>query len=289
MANKKRFIPVRGTDEQIQALSDFHDGYFYVATDSGKLYMDTENSRIAIGGSGSGSGTPVLYANAEPVLTSDGFYTLLKSELEDQTAIVQVDDLILNADGSFYRVLSIATEQAEDGSEKVIYTCKKISTGGNGGSDSKATTTKLELVDWSINQTFINGQDQYIKFIATSAKDAVGDEIDDLITVTWTLEYKEGTTYTTYRTASEQFKSGEIGEINFGKYARDDATSRITLVATQDNYQMDKPITRRAEFTMSALSLETASSFSNVSVFDYNAITLDLNVTGNMNKVVDAY
>lgn len=184
MANKKRFIPVRGTDEQIQALSDFHDGYFYVATDSGKLYMDTENSRIAIGGSGSGSGTPVLYANAEPVLTSDGFYTLLKSELEDQTVIVQVDDLILNADGSFYRVLSVAIEKTEDGSEKVIYTCKKISTGGNGGSDSKATTTKLELVDWSINQTFINGQDQYIKFIATSAKDAVGDEIDDLITVT---------------------------------------------------------------------------------------------------------
>jgi hypothetical protein len=146
MANKKRFIPVRGTDEQIQALEDFHDGYFYVATDSGKLYMDTENSRIAIGGSGSGSGTPVLYANAEPVLTPDGSYTLLKSELEDQTAIVQVDDLILNADGSFYRVLSIATEQAEDGSEKIIYTCKKISTGGSGGSDSKATTTKLELV-----------------------------------------------------------------------------------------------------------------------------------------------
>lgn len=52
---------------------------------------------------------------------------------------------------------------------------------------------------------------------------------------------------------------------------------------------MDNPITRRAEFTMSALSLETASSFSNVSVFDHDEIKLDLNVTGNMNKIVDAY
>lgn len=48
-----RFIPTYGTSDKIQsAVKD--PGRFYVATDTGELYLDTSNnSRILIGGANS--------------------------------------------------------------------------------------------------------------------------------------------------------------------------------------------------------------------------------------------
>ena len=50
----------------------------------------------------------------------------------------------------------------------------------------------------------INGQSAKVYFTATSAKNAKGNEIDSVITITYTLAYTEdGTNYTTYKTGSE--------------------------------------------------------------------------------------
>lgn len=103
------------------------------------------------------------------------------------------------------------------------------------------------------------------------------------------MAYKDGDQYITYYTSRERVKNGVESEIDFGKVARKDSTSQIVLVATQDNYQTTSPTTRRAEFKTTNLSLETASSFSNTNLFDCDSVKLDLNVIGNLNKVVDVY
>lgn len=103
------------------------------------------------------------------------------------------------------------------------------------------------------------------------------------------MAYKDGDQYVTYYTSSERVKNGVESEIDFGKVARKDSTSQIVLVATQDNYQTTSPTTRRAEFKTTNLSLETASSFSNTNLFDYDKVQIDLNIYGDLNKVVDVY
>ena len=254
MAKKQRFIPVQGTDAQIEATPK-HPGYVYVATDTGHMYLDineTETGRIAIGGTGGGGGgTPVLYAKAKPQLTGDGNYTIQRTELEDKTVVVRVDDLILNDDGSFYRVLSI---------EDDVLTCMRIATGGSGAPDSKATPTKLTLLNDISGSTFINGQSQKLRFIATSATDALGNPLDKKIAVKWTLIYEK----VVYHSDTIWADSGKETEIDFGKIARKDSTSEIVLVATQDNYQTTTPATTRATFKTTNLALKTGSGFSNV-------------------------
>ena len=279
MAKKQRFIPVQGTEAQIDATPK-HPGYVYVATDTGHMYLDineTETGRIAIGGdSGGGGGTPVLYAKAKPQLTGDGNYTIQRTELEDKTVIVKVDDLILNDDGSFYRVLSI---------EDDVLTCLRIATGGGGAPDSKATPTKLTLLNDISGSTFINGQSQKLRFIATSATDALGNPLDKKIAVKWTLTYEK----VVYHSDTIWADSGKETEIDFGKIARKDSTSEIVLVATQDNYQTTTPAIQRATFKTTDLALKTGSSFSNVALFNCDNVKLNLNIIGNLDKVVDIY
>lgn len=44
MDDRKRFVPVRGTEEKIMGTSlGFHDGYLYFATDTGHIYLDYVN------------------------------------------------------------------------------------------------------------------------------------------------------------------------------------------------------------------------------------------------------
>ena len=41
MGDRKKFVPVRGTEEKIAAnRMGFNDGYLYFATDTGHMYLD---------------------------------------------------------------------------------------------------------------------------------------------------------------------------------------------------------------------------------------------------------
>ena len=53
------FRPVRGTESNI-VNQPLHDGYVYFATDSGKIYLDTNEDRYSLGA----NGAAVLYSNA---------------------------------------------------------------------------------------------------------------------------------------------------------------------------------------------------------------------------------
>ena len=124
------FIPVRGLENAILAQKP-QDGYLYIATDTGKIYMGTYDSisgeviHKAVGG----SGATLLYGkNANLNELPDGTFLLTSADLENSDASVNIDDLIINIDGKFLRVSSLQP----DGS----FICSLIAVSGSGGGGS---------------------------------------------------------------------------------------------------------------------------------------------------------
>ena len=76
-------------------------------------------------------------------------------------------------------------------------------------------------------------------------------------------------------------------ELEFGELARLSSSSRLTLKATQQN--AEGSISRNVTFTTSKLELTADSTFSNLSTFDANAVTLRCNAIGSMSKIVEYY
>jgi hypothetical protein len=162
-----------------------------------------------------------------------------------------------------------------------------ISGGSGGGVSTLAEDIDLH-VEGLETVNLINGQEAYIYFTATSAKNAKGNEIDSQLTITYTLAYTEDdVNYTTYKTDRFKVNSGERTAFNFGQYARASSSSRLTLRASQDNNE--GTISRFVEFSTSKLELTADSTFSNMNIFDPAALTLRCNVVGAMNKIIEYY
>ena len=111
MADKIKFWPVRGTEDQILA-QDIVDGKIYFAYDTNKIYLDAGGERHLMGG-GSGNGSGITYAHgteSQIVKASgsetDNNYFIDLEALDDSSIAPMKDDLILNSDGRFFRVVS---------------------------------------------------------------------------------------------------------------------------------------------------------------------------------------
>ena len=88
--------------------------------------------------------------------------------------------------------------------------------GGGGGSSTLAEDIDLYIENLTTSN-FINGQDAYVYFTATSAKNAKGNEIDPTLTINYTLSYTEdGNYFNNYKTGSFIVNSGERSSFNFG-------------------------------------------------------------------------
>ena len=114
MGDKKRFVPVRGKEENISARAlGFNDGYLYFATDTGRIYLDYVDedgvrvARAMVGNaSGGGGNSGIYYANktlsADEKLETSIIFPIDSIEGNEYP---QKDDLIVNIpEGSFYRV-----------------------------------------------------------------------------------------------------------------------------------------------------------------------------------------
>ena len=99
------FRPVRGTQEQINALTTYHEGYIYFATDTGKIYMDNNDVRVPLGG----GGIQLLYSSDEKVIQNpDDTYALKLDSLSEESENPKESDLIINtSNGCFYKIISI--------------------------------------------------------------------------------------------------------------------------------------------------------------------------------------
>lgn len=127
------FLPYRGSDRQIQQFSP-KPGAVFFAYDTNKIYFDDSQGRHVM----SGSGIKFIYGMCDDDLLPDGEHDLLypfpraaigpANKNEDET--YQTEDIIINMDGTFYRIKQITDEYCY---------CAKIlvaGSGGSGGGDS---------------------------------------------------------------------------------------------------------------------------------------------------------
>ena len=167
------FIPIQGKRDTIQDQA-IVAGNLYFATDTGEMFLDTATERINVGG----GGVAVLYAKQKDVTQdlTDMSYVIYFNELEDQDAAPKKDDLIINSNGTFYKIISYKKATG-------IIKCTRIAVsgtggggGGNtpGGGDTPGKYIDLTCVGTAPNaQTYIFGQKTEISFAVEASHDAI--------------------------------------------------------------------------------------------------------------------
>lgn len=185
VTNQTKFRPVYGTESQIIGLSEYQEGWVYVASDTGKIFLCSNNSLKQIGGSGGsggGSGSSSIYwgsadedANTlkeDPLDTSgtDSMYLYSLNALDESSSLPNIDGLILNADGRLFRVLDNVID------ENRFFSVLLVSVSGGGGGGGPVTTADLTLsIDSSTidrGTTLIENQDYFISVTGTSTIDS---------------------------------------------------------------------------------------------------------------------
>ena len=134
MVTDTKFRPVKDTEKKILA-SEPIEGKLYFATDTKKIYLADKEDFLPMGGnSGIYYGNMVL--DYEPDSDQEDFEFKL-SDI-DGNQVPNADDLILNIDGCFYRVIS--NERIDDEGNPIIDT-KKLTVAGSGGSGGGGGST----------------------------------------------------------------------------------------------------------------------------------------------------
>lgn len=285
MTDKTKFRPVTGTDAQIESTPKT-PGWVYFAEDTGKIYYDKDTeTRVVMGGSGVAIHYGVAAAGLlpNPDFADGTYYILTRDDLQDEEAVVAVDDLIFNSDGTFYRVQII---------ENNNFYCQKVAVAGGGGGGGGGTSGVAKVANLKLQApktvNLINGQDISITLTATSQISTDGTIEDEVLTVNWFLAEKVGNNYVTYHNGTSfMVEHGVPTELSFGEFLRPSTTSRISIQATGIN-SGDTP-TRAQDFTTSELSLTENSDFSTMAVYDTDNLIVWCNVSGNMNKILDYY
>ena len=166
MSNTK-FKVIRGSDDAIKMIP-VTDGQLYFATDSGKLYLDHQTERKVMGG----SGASLYYAEDLGVETNAARKYLIKKVAVPNYGNVKIDDLIINADGCFYRVYNIDAE---------VFVCDRMAvsgTGGGGGSEGGGGTGAAAMTIECLTETgappltYIYGQSSKVPFRITTTYNA---------------------------------------------------------------------------------------------------------------------
>ena len=286
------FNPVRGTEAGIAKMA-VTDGNVYYATDSGKMYIDTDKQRIAMGA----AGAAIYYGEAADLVMDENteMYTIPGTAVKGTP---KVGDLILNSDGGFYKV-----ERVGEGN----YTCTLLSISGTGGGgtievQTRPVITKLELDSYSL----INGSTSYFNLEANSA--FVNEvPVDDTLRIQVTLGTKTSvdstslkpywTTTLTYQTSkSDYFDKYGVGpgyvkdRIEFGSKLRHSATSYLVVQVLAGTH--DLPSKTRGEYdpiTTSVLELKQISSYEPSTVYNISGFNLQYNVNGAIDKKIKLF
>lgn len=226
-----KFRPYRGTDKMIQS-KPYQPGYVYFSTDTGKIYLDYEDSRITMGG----NGASVYYASDESV-TEDkvsGRFQISLDDLDNPLDINNIKelDLIINIDGAFYKVFQVIKEEN-------IAICDRIAisgTGGGGGSSGPGTGdgtddsnyTKIELLS-SFPKTYVFEKEYKIQVKATSKDEYVY------------IRYEIYGSDQREKIKTIETRSGETIDIDIGSNLFL-GTNRVAIYAGSDNTDEGRPI-----------------------------------------------
>ena len=293
MSDKIVFTPVYGPKETIERQVK-KAGYIYFTTDSGEIYLDKSNmERVKIGGSTSGAS--LFYTaqgtDANPIPVDDdheGFYLLDPEDVDLNEGKIKENDLIIGADGAFYRVYEIK--------DNGIYRCTRmaISGGGGGGGAVYSDKAKLNKKDPESNY-LINGKTASIQLYAVSGKDPIdGSQLDERLTVYWTLSEQAIDTGVVTQYAQGNFPilaSSDESPIwetfEYGTKARFSAHNILKLYVKGSLSVASREITY--EFFTSELELSPHPNFGSINTYSPSSVTIYCNTKGSLDKIIYYY
>lgn len=161
MNNNIPFRVIKGLEEII--MSNKHpiqEGSVYFATDTKKIYLDTNGSRLSMGGN-----TGIYYGKADFEGLEGPEFFFKFDDIEGEN-LPNINDLIINSDGCFYKVLE--KQEDEFKTERITI----AGSGGGGGNQPSLGSIKL-AVEGGTYRTVLSGQPFSIQFTLT-ATDADG-------------------------------------------------------------------------------------------------------------------
>ena len=271
--NSLPFHPVQGTEQRIKAQKT-EDGRIYFATDTGKIFLDTNGKRISVGG----AGAAIYYGDTTTPTQIDEDYYLIEDLLNPLDS-PSVGDIILNVDGAFYKVEEISSTG---------YICFRLAVSGSNTGDAEGSARPTLQMEPLESPDVINGSDVRVYFTATSAKDpSTGEFIADRITISWSLY--EGDTIEDgampYDSDTTQVNSGERSYLEIGSRLRKSTTSTLRLIATAINH--DKPSLKRdAVIATTNMELRMEASFSNTTVRDPDGMKFTAYAEGGTDRIL---
>ena len=162
------FRPVKGAEAVIMAMG-YNEGYVYFATDTKKIYIDSNGQEKVPMGGNSG----IYYAN-KTFTENEIDYTLFDITDFEGNVLPNLNDLIINVGenelyNGFYKVTYIESDT------KVLGTLLPIGGGSGGGGTSSAGSAKVESTTPNQGQTLLS-KDYYINYKVTLL-DNIGQEI----------------------------------------------------------------------------------------------------------------
>lgn len=167
------FRPFQGTEEIISKQERI-SGSIYFATDSGRIFLDTQEERLVVGG----GGVSVLYASAKDIKQEmvNFSYLIYTTDLDNKDAAPKKDDLIINSDGRFFKIREFSKESG-------LMKCSLIAVSGTGGGGNIPGGGGGTTPDKYINlvctstapnaQSYIFGQKTEVSFSAEASHDAI--------------------------------------------------------------------------------------------------------------------
>lgn len=246
--SKLPFRPIQGSEAKINAHS-IEDGYIYYATDSGKIFLDSNGKRITMGG----SGVAIYYGNAGNLEeNAEKVYNFPKDALEEIDKTPRENDLILNLeDGKFYKIDAIKEDYFE---------CSLVLAGGGGG-EGAAKKPKLSIDTERTPTVTVDGIPVRIYFTPTSAKDSDGTILDKILNISWSIHLvaSDGTVGNEYDSSSAiiQVNSGEETYLDFT--LRKSAVSKIYITVSGNNHDASRTV-GLSNIVSSELSLQVDSN-----------------------------
>lgn len=170
------FNIVKGPEAAIKA-SDPTKGYVWFALDTRKIYYSDGTDFISMGGNSSVFFGTLTWPEDSPPDTDQVEFDFTMNEIEG-TAMPNINDLILNSDGCFYRVVNIT--------DNVINTIKLTiaGSGGTGGGGGSTTGSILTITAPSASKYFLETETNP-EF--TFAVHSTMEENNQIIRITYTL------------------------------------------------------------------------------------------------------
>lgn len=289
--SKIHFRPVQGPEERIKDFPQT-EGYFYVATDTGRIYLDTANeNKLPIGS----SGVQVIYGtddNAEIEYDIDDNpvdYLIQISKLS--TTNYHINDLILNSDGCFYRIIGTGLNEEREECVK----CVKLTVGGGDSDTEKKILGSTSLI-LNCTQDILNDEKASVTVLVkcrTIDNVPQSESVEGQLTVS--QQSKSGEGYEVIWQSDKTIFNHNMPQIfDLTSVLRDSTTHQISFDITNnpdpENNKFLAPTKRTVFITKHALDLSwKEDNFSNTYPFDTGSVRVAWSMTSGVERFIEVY